>query len=132
LKTFLLTVAALICFVAVHAQVVYTATQSSTRKLNAQGAVVSKTPFRKLSKNATISLFNNYLVINFNRFVAENESYKFARKVDVTTDDGGYTQWNATDKNGKECEVLLKDYGTYSRIAIRYMANRYLIVYQTL
>lgn len=108
-----------------YSQVVYHVTKYSNRTLNS----AIKPPFKEVKVKTTISLFNNGLLVEGDRELR----LKLVRKINVTEADGTpSTQWNALDSQGRQCLVMMKDYGTYSRIGIFWTEQGSGVVYHTL
>jgi len=123
MKRLLILTAFLIATYTSFGQTQYTITQVSYRKL-VNGQLV-KAPYKAVSKTTTAYLYSNALNIT-----GEGETYyKFARKV---YDDGNEQRWNALDAGGHECEVFVKNYGTYSTIVILWVKTGQVVCYQTL
>jgi hypothetical protein len=127
MKRILLIAILVIASITTYAQVEYTITKYRHAKLT-KGVSKWTSPVKAVSKTTTSRLYNNALVIS-----GEQDLYfKFAREIKVTDNDGGFTMWKATDKYDNECEVAIKDFGTFSKISVTWIKTGEQIVYQTL
>jgi hypothetical protein len=129
LKTLITSVVALLCYLNSYSQVQYIATESASKTFNSKGQLISKTPFKQMSRKATIYLYSNYLVYDGEPIM---ETFKFARKVNITNGNDSYVRWNALDQQGRECQIQINDYGTYSIVNIFYVKDKYMLLYKTL
>ena len=103
-----------------HAQTKYTVTKSTY----GTGSSNTLLDFKPLTKFFTAILYSDALVFNN----SSNSYYKFARKIELS--DG--VRWNALDRDGNECQVTIKDYGTWTLIGIKYPKTGAWVLYQTL
>lgn len=99
---------------------------------------VNKIAYATVSTNSNLNVgtfspvANKFIILLYNDALVFEDSasnyYKFARKIDM----GDRQRWNALDRNGNACEITIKDYGTYTLIAIKYMDSNKVTIYQTL
>lgn len=107
-----------------YSQVEYTVTAIGHGTINSSGKmnIISWQP---VAKKFTVILYNDALVFDDQN----NSYYKFTRKIIMPNNH--VLRWNALDKSGNECKVLIEDYGSYSFITIAFNDNRF-IDYRTL
>jgi len=117
----------MIVSVATYAQTQYTVVKVATVSVNSSGQW-GNAPFKQLSKTFIAFLYSNYLVFDEGFDGKGDTYYKFAREIDLPDK----RKWNATDRNGTACEITIKDFGSYTLIAIKYMNSNQATVYQTL
>ena len=71
---------------------------------------LSQEPYRPVSKKTIATLYRNALTIS-----GDTDMYLvFTRKID----DHGNINYYAVDRGERECQVIIKDYGSYYRIGV--------------
>ncbi|MGN6396557.1 MAG: hypothetical protein ACTHMI_13395 [Mucilaginibacter sp.] len=111
-----------------YGQVQYTVNQVAYGTLTAQSE--PKIGEFKSIKLFKANLFSNALTFDEGFDGAGNTYYKFVRK--IYTGDESKQRWNALDRYNRAVEITIKDYNSYSLIAIKDIDTNKLTVYKTL
>jgi len=109
-----------------YSQTEYTLTQVAYRKVNKDG-IVSKEPLKPLKNQLVARLYRNAFTIE-----GLNQAYKFVRKINQQEEDGEHVKWIATDSWDNVFEIMIVDYGNYSKIGILNRKTKEFTLYQTL
>ncbi|NVM67091.1 hypothetical protein FHW88_005412 [Mucilaginibacter sp. SG538B] len=110
-------------------QTQYVLTKVSYQKVKPDGSL-EKAPFKDLPKGVRALLFSNALTISGLDVIGE--SYKFVRKINQQEKDGVHVKWIALDRNENAFQIMILDFGNYSRIGILNQKTRNFTLYETL
>jgi len=110
--------------ISAHAQVKYTVNKVAYGKVGTDGKVTGG-EFKQLFKRFVAYYYGDALVFDEGYDGVGGIYYKFVRT--INTGNPNKHKFNALDKNGKACEITIKDYNNYSLIDIKYMDSTSII-----